>query len=234
VGLAVRAGAAEPRPGIVQRGREMIQAACHRHSEPEAVAAPAACDTCDKDAARIGKLITILQTDPKAHRRKWAADELDDYRWQDHPEIVAALLGAMQSDCDPSVRDEAADSLKDMKACTPEVLAAMQFSARADNNKWVRSEARSDIRKLQKTQPPVLTYVSGYGPSRAGEAVPKTTPELAPPPVPGAEPELEPAPAGPRPEPMPMPASDDKPTEAKRRPVRSAISTAVAKLRPRS
>ena len=162
-----------------------------------------------------------MGTDPKASRRRWAADQLEEYRWQDHPEIVGALLGAMQSDSDPSVRKKAADSLKDMKASDPQVLAAMKFSAGADHNKWVRWEARCAAKKLLDSQPPVLSYVSGNSPSKTRESAPQVNPEL------------EPTPAG-RPEPTPMPMPNDKPAEAKRRPVRSAISTAVDKLRPRS
>ena len=222
VGVSVPAGAAEPKKGILKRGRDVVQAAFHGHDEPEANHGPALAPAPDDDAARIGQLITILQSDPKAHRRRWAADELDSYRWQEHPEIVTALVGAMQSDSDPSVRRKAADSLKDMKASAPEVLAAMQFSAGNDNNKWVRWQARSAAHKLQHAQPPVLSYVSGYGPSKAQEPSPKTSPEG------------EFAPTGPGPEPMPMPMPNDKPAEAKRGPLRSAISGAVTKLRPRS
>lgn len=222
VGLSVPAGAAEPKKGILKRGRDIVQAAFHGHDEPEADRGPALAPAVDDDAARIGQLITILQSDPKAHRRRWAADELDEYRWEDHPEIVTALVGAMQSDSDPWVRKKAADSLKDMKASAPEVLAAMQFSAGNDNNKWVRWEARSAAHKLQHDQPPVLSYVSGYGPSTAKEPSPKT------------QPAIDFAPADPGPEPIPMPMPNDKPAQAKRGPVRSAISTAVTKLRPRS
>ena len=211
VGLSVSTRAAEPKKSILKRGREIVQTAFHGHDEPEASPNRSVAGPADDDAPRIGQLITILQTDPKASRRRWAADKLDEYRWQDHPEIVAALVGAMQSDSEPSVRKKATDSLKDMKASSPDVLAAMQFTAGNDNNKWVRWETRNAAHKLQHAQPPVLSYVSGYGPNKANEPNSKTSPLL------------EPAPSDLGPEPVPMPMPNEKPAEAKRGAVRSAI-----------
>jgi hypothetical protein len=257
IGLPVAVGAGEPRVGLVERGREVVQAGWHKCCDKRSncgsrssccdkrSSCRTSCDPCGgcADDVRIGELIETLLYHDKACKREWAADRLDDYNWTQHPEIVAALTYAMQTDCERCVRVTAADSLKDMRVSDPDTIGAMQFTRSEDPSCRVRYKAKWGIIKGEKSRPPCLTYVSGYASTsnystgnRADDQMDE--PETKPTPRLRAAPAPEPEPA-PRQnlrqrneEPIPMP-EPDKGTDAKRG-VRGFISSAMAKVRPRS
>lgn len=253
IGLPVAARAGEPRGSIVERGREIVQAGWHKCCDKKSSCCDkrsscgdkrsscrTSCGPCGDDV-RIGELIETLLYAEKACKREWAADRLDDYNWTQHPEIVTALTYAMQTDCERCVRVTAADSLKDMRVSDPDSIGAMQFTRSEDPSCRVRYKAKWGIIKGEKSRPPCLTYVSGYATSySSGNAADEQIDEPEPKPSPRlrAAPAPEPEPA-PRPilrqrdeEPVPMP-DPDKGSDAKRG-VRGFISSAMAKVRPRS
>ena len=246
IGLPVAARAGEPRGGIVERGREIVQAGWHKCGDKKTSCCDkrsscrTSCNPCGDDV-RIGELIETLLYAEKACKREWAADRLDDYNWQQHPEIVTALTYAMQTDCARCVRVTAADSLKDMRVSDPDSIGAMQFTRSEDPSCRVRYKAKWGIIKGEKSRPPCLTYVSGYATSYSSgnksddqmdEPETKPTPRLraalAPEPDPVPRPILRQRDE----EPVPMP-EPDKGTDAKRG-VRGFISSAMAKARSRS
>jgi hypothetical protein len=223
--------ATEPEPGFLRRSRDVVQACFHRHGGSKCNPGLTSYSTCGDDDVQIGKWICDLESAPHSWHRKCAAEKLQRYNWREHPEIVAALLGAMQGDCDPCVRKKAADTLKDMKACEPDVIAAMQFSGGGDNSRWVRCQARCGVKRLNVCQPPCLTYVSSYGrpalnggPPAFNGGRPAIDSTLEPPPVPV---------------PSPRPILDDNAVEqtrmsqAPRSSVRGFVSAAVARVKSR-
>ncbi len=223
IGLAAPALAAEPGSGVLARGREVVQACFHRCCEPKCGPSGAACGACDEDALKIGKLICELDSGRRGCDRKRAVGRLEGYNWQCHPEIVAALLGCMQGDCDPCVREKAADSLADMRACAPEVVDAMRMTACSDPDRCVRHRAERGIRQLEACRPPCLTYVSGY-PSACSSGCAAGQPDAACP-IPGLDRVPEP--------PRPMPPEPRPEEGSMRSSVRSFFSTAVARVKSR-
>ena len=249
IAIPVAAQAGEPRGGIVERGREIVQAGWHKCCDKKSSCCDkrsscrTSCDPCGgcADDVRIGQLIETLLYHEKACKREWAADRLDDYNWTQHPEIVTALTYAMQTDCERCVRVTAADSLKDMRVSDPDTIGAMQFTRCEDPSCRVRYKAKWGIIKGEKSRPPCLTYVSGYASSYSSgnktddqmdEPERKPTPRLRTAPAPESEPAQRPILRQRDEEPVPMP-EPDKGTDAKRG-VRGFISSAMAKARPRS
>jgi hypothetical protein len=218
-GLPMAAQGEQPRGGLLERGRDVVQACFHKHCQDRA-----SCSPCGEDDVRIGQLIDTLFHAERACDRKNAALRLDSYCWTEHPEIVAALTYAMQSDCERCVRIAAADSLKDMRVADPDSIGAMQFTRAEDPSCRVRFKAKWGIIKGEQSRPPCSTYASGYGYPVDGREY-----EAPPPPQ-----RLEPTP-GPQ---MPVPErklNDDTGTgpEAKRG-IRSRVSSVMAKVRSRS
>jgi hypothetical protein len=168
-------------------------------------------------------LIDTLFHGERTCDRKRAALRLDEYNWTQHPEIVAALTYAMQSDCERCVRIAAADSLKDMRVSDPDSLGAMEFTRGADPSCRVRYKAKWGIIKGEKSRPPCQTYVSGYGPvlTESEDISPRPMPQLEQTPLRPLDPEKKP------------PVENGDKTEAKRS-VRTLMSNAMARVRSRS
>src|SRR5262245_49897222 len=196
-GLPLAARAEEPRGSIIDRGREVVQACFHKHcdrrdgSGGSCSSCASSCNSCSQDDARIGKLVDTLFYAERPSDRKNAALRLDKCNWTEHPEVVAALTYAMQSDCDRGVRIAAADSLKDMRVCDPDSIDAMQFT-RAEDPSWrVRYKAKWGIIKGEESRPPCLAYVSGHeqrASSPGGHEAPAPQKRLEPVPVPAPRP----------------------------------------------
>src|SRR5262245_5185599 len=137
--------AEEPRGSMLERGRDVVQATFHRTgcaSRGSCGSCATGCDPCGQGDARVGKLIDTLFYAERACDRKNAALKLDCYDWTQHPEIVAALTYAMQSDCERCVRIAAADSMKDMRVGDPDSIRAMQFTQAEDPSCRVRYKAK--------------------------------------------------------------------------------------------
>src|SRR5580704_1719186 len=76
------------------------------------------CDVCGVEKAEILDLITTLQSCPRWRARHDAAHDLRKFDWHCHPEIIDALTTALIADCDDDVREESAQSLRKIAACT--------------------------------------------------------------------------------------------------------------------
>ncbi len=240
IGLPAAARAGEPRTGSGVRTADVVEAGCHRGGESKGgkcgskcgkcgSKCDSGCDTCGScgaDDIRIGHLIETLLCGERVCDRRKAADYLDDYNWTLHPEIVAALEYAMQSDPHPGVRQKAADSLKDMRVSDPDAIGAMRFTQANDPNSRTRYKAKWGVIKGLKSQPPNLTFVSGYGPARS-EHEPQRAPVLQRMPTPEDD-DVTPRRPGGVPEPE---IKDNKQTKSG---VRGFISTVSAKVRSRS
>ena len=219
VGLPIAVRGEDREGGLISRGRDVMQAGFHKSCCNRSPGGP--CRPCGQNDIEIGKLIDTLFHAERACDRKHAALRLDEFNWTQHPEIVAALTYAMQSDCDRCVRIAAADSLKDMMVGDPDSIGAMEFTHETDPSYRVRYKAKWGVIKGERSQPPGLTYVAGYGPtlSEPDQVAPRPMPQREPPPL--REPEKKPT------------QENGTGTEA-RRSVRSMISSAMAKVRPRS
>jgi hypothetical protein len=237
--LPAAAQAEEPRGGLIERGRAIVQAGFHKNYDRRASTGPAcsscsssscgssgsSCGPCGLDDARVGKLIDTLFYAERACDRKNAALRLDAYDWTEHPEIVAALTYAMQSDCERCVRIAAADSMKDMRVADPDSIGAMQFTRAEDPSCRVRYKAKWGVIRGEESRPACQSYVSGYG-YPVGESDQYERPAR-----PRLQPTPEPRMPGPERKPLDDPESE---TTTTKRGVRSMISNAMAKVRPRS
>jgi hypothetical protein len=169
---------------------------------------------------RVPELVQILRSDANDGKRASAAVELRQYDPKAYPEIVPALLEALQRDAKPEVRSEAAESLGRLRPVTPEVGQALEHAAAADAAPRVRSQAQAALKQYQKSgyrptariDGPALTPPSGTArtvePPLADQPAtpapaPRQTPAVArpmpsapprPPLVPADAPRLEPAP----------------------------------------
>lgn len=110
----------------------------------------ACCDVCGVESAEVFGAIQTLQCHPRWRKRDNAANDLRDFDWRCHPEILGALSFAMLTDCEEEVREEAAQSLAkiDPPPCTPDVHAALDRSARCDPDHATRKQARRALKRL--------------------------------------------------------------------------------------
>ena len=99
---------------------------------PKKCCAPTSCcptKCCDADPCEIAELIYQSQTACYARQRRRAVDDLGDYDCQCNPEIMVALIYAL-NDADERVRKEAADEIGDVLSrnsccCSAELTAAL-------------------------------------------------------------------------------------------------------------
>ncbi len=101
-------------------------------------------------ATRVQELVQTLKSDPADGKRVAAAAELRQYDPQAFPEIVPALLEALQRDARPEVRSEAVDSLGKLRPVTTEVGMALERASASDAAPRVRSHAQAALKLYQK------------------------------------------------------------------------------------
>jgi HEAT repeats len=145
----------------------------------------ACCDVCGVEKAEITGLILALQTCPRWRARHDAAHDLRKYDWQCHPEITEVLTTALLTDCDKEVREEAAQSLKKLAACTPGSHAALQRAATCDTDWATRFWARRALAALKHKCKGACT-VCGPGSLQSGSPVLLGEPSLVPGAMPGS------------------------------------------------
>jgi len=155
-------------------------------------------------SARVTELIHSLKSDPSEARRTAAAEDLRQHDIAASPEILPALLDALQRDPKPDVRAAAAHTLGRTRPVAQEVGIALEQAAANDSARQVRSQARTALNQYQR---------SGYrkldGPSLTPPPGTATTtePPLAEPPAPRRTPGPRlaptPAPTPPRAQPLP-------------------------------
>jgi hypothetical protein len=108
------------------------------------------CDVCGVEKAEIHSLIANLQRCPRWRQRHNAAHDLRKYDWECHPEIINALTTALLVDCDDDVREEAAQSLRKLAACTPTAHAALDRAAHCDPDWGTRFWARRALAVIKR------------------------------------------------------------------------------------
>lgn len=169
---------------------------------------------CQADPCELATLIYMSQTACQPKVRQKAIDKLGKYDCACYPEILCALVYAL-NDADPGVRAQAADELGDAVqhnpcCCRPEVTSAL-VCALADCDKDVRGEAEEGLQRCG------FQVVESCGPQGCCTAGCVTAPAQPPaalptPAVPGAQPTPVPAKAvpGAAAPATPTPATPDK------------------------
>ena len=164
------------------------------------------CDVCGVETARVVTLIQTLQTCPRWRVRDDAAHDLRKFDPACHPEVVNALAVALLTDCEEEVREEAAQSLKKLGACTPEAHVALRKAADCDRDFCTRFWAKRALATMKrKCDGPCVvcrpgTVVVGSPQIVVGEPAlipenPAVVPALPPDPMPTLPPsEVPPAP----------------------------------------
>ena len=93
--------------------------------------------------SRVPALITTLKSDKDADHRQRAAEELRNYDAQVFPEIIPALVAALQTDAKSGVRIEAAQSLGKIRPVNQVAGEALERAVSGDSAMRVRLQARS-------------------------------------------------------------------------------------------
>lgn len=139
-------------------------------------------------AQRVPELIGILRSDANDSKRESAAEELRQYDAKSFPEIVPALIQALQSDSKAAVRVEAAQSLGKLRPVAQEAGMALQQAASSDAALRVRLQARTALLQYQiggfrsKTTGPDLGPTNQEPPLASSvDAPPMVTPAPTPP-----------------------------------------------------
>jgi hypothetical protein len=102
---------------------------------------------------RVPELIAALKTEKDYHKRSEAAEELRQYDPKDFPEIIPALIEALQSDSTTGVRIDAAKSLGRLRPISVPAGQALEKAAADDANFGVRLQAKTSL---------VYYQLSGY------------------------------------------------------------------------
>jgi hypothetical protein len=161
--------------------------------------APSICQACGVDGRATLPLIAQLQLAPRWQARDNAAHALRKFDWRRHPEVVYALCDALLLDPKDDVREEAAEALKEMKACVPVAHEALRQAAVRDPKDDVREEAREALKSMKRrcladcrVCGPLPTNVMIQGPNVIPEnwlpmIAPAPGPVVVPSPVPGPD-----------------------------------------------
>ena len=148
---------------------------------------------------RVPELVQILKTDRDDRKRLDAAEELRQYDPGQYPQIVPALIDALQTDPKPGVRSEAAHTLGKLRPVNPPAGQALERAAAQDHALRVRLQARTAL---------MFYHMAGYSSSKKGEPPtgPGGNPTTNEPPLPSGATTNEPPLAGPPPAAAPPPA----------------------------
>src|SRR5438105_2608466 len=115
-----------------------------------AVAAPAPAGLFGKrkkpdPAQRVPELVQVLKADRDDRKRSEAAEELRQYDPGQFPQIVPALVDALQTDPKPGVRIEAAHTLGKLRPVSQPAGQALEKAAGHDASLRVRLQARTAL-----------------------------------------------------------------------------------------
>jgi hypothetical protein len=94
---------------------------------------------------RVPELVMILKSDKDSDKRSHAAVELRTYDPAQFPEIIPALIEAVQNDPKPGVRVEAVQSLGKLRPVSQVVGEALEQALAKDSSMRVRLQARSTL-----------------------------------------------------------------------------------------
>lgn len=118
----------------------------HGHDGPLA----RVCDVCGLEKSAVVAHIVRMQKSPNRRHREDSAHDLRKVDWRCHPEVLGALAFTLLRDCDEDVREEAAQSLTKMGACTPVVHESLARAASVDPDRATRNQARRGLRALAR------------------------------------------------------------------------------------
>jgi hypothetical protein len=148
------------------------------------------------DAGKIRLLVETLKSDPDEKKRAAAADELGGSDVRLNPEVVTALVHAIQKDSSALVRAEAAESIGQLNQVFPLAGLALESAAESDSSPAVRGAAKQALWEY---------HLIGYRSAKGADGIVGQTPE---PPIaspPGARPAVALIPAPPVPVAPPAP-----------------------------
>jgi hypothetical protein len=95
------------------------------------------------------ELIAVLKSDPDDGKRQAAAEQLRHLDASASPEIVPALVDALQRDTCAAVRSEAAQSLGKLRPMSQEIGMVLRLAAGHDPSMKVRWHARTALLQYQ-------------------------------------------------------------------------------------
>jgi hypothetical protein len=104
-------------------------------------ATPAKADTSTK----VKQLVATLQSDTDIDRRKAAAEELRSHDPRNNPDLIPALITAVQKDPSPAVRTLAAETIGLYKSLYPAAAAALDSAEKNDPDVGVRTAAKNAL-----------------------------------------------------------------------------------------
>lgn len=130
-----------------------------------------------KSAAQVRRLTDTLKTDGDEKRRRAAVADLREADPRLHPDIIPALVGALQRDPSAAVRADAAEAVGQFKVVSPAAGAALEAAAEADPVGGVRDAAQQALWEY---------HLSGYRSSKGADGIAGQTaePPLAAKPLP--------------------------------------------------
>ena len=176
---------------------------------------------------RVPELLTTLKSDRDADRRMHAAEELRNYDPVVFPEIIPALVAALQGDAKSSVRIEAAQSLGKIRPVNQAAGEALERAVSGDPAMRVRLQARSTLMQYHWAgfRNGKAGDVPPLAPPKSGDNLPpaiRTTPGTTTPRLPSSkEPPLASVEPTPTPVLRPVPLPTPRPVEVKPLPQRS-------------
>jgi hypothetical protein len=96
-------------------------------------------------AGKAKSLVATLQADPDEKKRVQAAEELRTVDPRTNPDVVPALIGALQKDPSTAVRTEAVDSIGRMKPVSPTAAVALETALQSDPDPKVREAIKAAL-----------------------------------------------------------------------------------------
>lgn len=164
------------------------------------------------DAARVKALSDTIRADADERKRRAAVAELRDADPRLHPEVIPALVAALQRDPAAAVRVDAADAIGQYKLVFPLAGLALEAAAEGDPSGPVRDAAHQALWEYhlggyrsakgadgiagQTAEPPIappasrrpVAVVQAVPQAKAGEPTPAVLPTTAHDPAPPAPP----------------------------------------------
>jgi hypothetical protein len=198
---------------------------------------------------QVMELLKTLKNNPSTGERSRAAEDLRDFDAQAFPEIVPALINALQNDSSSSVRRQAAESLGKIRPTSVEAQQALEQAEKQDDSMLVRWKARTALLGYRVDQPPpAAVQAAPFGQPQAAPVVRRpqvpsapvvrvVPPTSSPPPV-AQQPTRRmplPPPEGPKlevPSPAPPPATASGPILEPRTASPASLARPVPKTAP--
>jgi hypothetical protein len=126
-------------------------------------------------ATKVKQLAETLRASPDEGKRKQAAEDLREFDPRSNPDLIPALMGAVQKDPVPGVRSAAAESIGKLKPVSQPAGLTLEAVAQADPDAGVREAAKQALWQY---------HLNGYRPPTTGPLAPQSAePPLAAKPV---------------------------------------------------